>query len=100
MLKHIVMWKLKETAEGKNKLENVLLMKRMLESLPGRIPEIEFLEVGVNANHSDAAYDVVLYSEFRDEAALYAYQEHPEHVKVADFVAKVREERVVVDYLV
>ncbi|MDK2834550.1 MAG: hypothetical protein PWP63_1637 [Methanolobus sp.] len=66
MLKHIVMWKLKETAEGKNKLENVLLMKRMLESLPGRIPEIEFLEVGVNVNHSDAAYDVVLYSEFRD----------------------------------
>ncbi|MCQ6963297.1 Dabb family protein [Methanolobus chelungpuianus] len=99
MLKHIVMWKLKETAEGTNKLENALVMKEMLESLPGRIPEIVSLEVGININPTDAAYDVVLYSEFRDEAALYAYQEHPEHVKVADFVAKVREERAVVDYL-
>lgn len=100
MLKHIVMWKLKETAEGKNKLENALVMKEMLESLPGRISEIGSLEVGININPTDAAYDVVLYSEFRDEVALSAYQEHPEHVKVADFVAKIREERAVVDYII
>lgn len=98
MLKHIVMWKLKETAEGKSKLENALVMKEMLESLPGKISEIRFLEVGINIMPSDASYDVVLYSEFRDEAALSAYQEHPEHVKVADFVAKIREVRAVVDY--
>lgn len=98
-MKHIVMWKLKETAEGKSKLENALVMKEMLESLPGKISEIKFLEVGINIKPSDASYDVVLYSEFRDEAALSAYQGHPEHVKVADFVAKIREERAVVDYL-
>ena len=100
MLKHIVMWKLKDHAEGKSKDENAVVMKRMLEALRGKIPEIQFLEVGISVKPTDAAYDVVLYSEFKDETALSVYQEHPEHVKVADFVAKIREERAVVDYLV
>ncbi len=94
------MWKLKDYAEGKSKDENAAVMKEMLESLPGKIPEILLLEVGHNMKPSDAAFDIVLYSEFRDEAALSVYQGDPEHLKVAEFVAKIREERVVVDYLV
>ncbi|TGC09521.1 Dabb family protein [Methanolobus halotolerans] len=100
MLKHIVMWKLKETAEGRTSQENADLMKKMLEDLKDQIPEIESIEVGVNINSSDAAFDVVLYSEFRNEKALLSYQKHPEHVKVADLVGKINEMRVVVDYLV
>jgi hypothetical protein len=100
MLKHIVMWKLKDHAEGKSKDENAAVMKGMLESLQKKIPEIESLEVGINIDPSGAAYDIVLYSEFMDEASLSVYQEHPEHLKVAEFVAKIREERAVVDYLV
>lgn len=100
MLKHIVMWKLKDHAEGKTRDENAIIMKGMLEALKDKTPEIQFLEVGINVNPTDAAYDVVLYSEFMDEAALSVYQGHPEHLKVAEFVAKVREERAVVDYLV
>lgn len=94
------MWKLKESAEGKSKKDNALLMKEKLEALKGMIPEIGLIEVGLNIYSSDAAYDVVLYSEFRDEAALKAYQVHPEHLKVADFVGKIKEERFFVDYLV
>ncbi|WMW22819.1 Dabb family protein [Methanolobus mangrovi] len=100
MLKHIVMWKLKENAEGKSNIGNALLMKEMLETLKDVIPEIEMIEVGVNENPSAAAYDVVLYSEFRDEEALRIYQNHPEHMKVAEFVGKINEDRVVVDYQV
>ena len=33
MLKHIVMWKLKEFAEGKTKAENALIMKESLERI-------------------------------------------------------------------
>lgn len=95
MFKHIVMWKLKDRAEGKTRDENAAMMKSMLEALREKISEIRFLEVGINMEPTDAAYDIVLYSEFRDQTELAVYQAHPEHVKVADFVAKIREERSV-----
>jgi hypothetical protein len=41
---------------------------------------------------------VALYSEFDNEKDLEIYQKHPEHLKVAEFIAKVRERRAVVDY--
>ncbi|WP_406661365.1 Dabb family protein [Methanolobus sp. ZRKC3] len=100
MLKHIVMWKIRDGAEGKDKVENIKKMKDMLESLKGKISEISEIEVGINVNSSDAAYDVVLYSVFEDEDALLTYQKHPEHVKVAEFVGPISEQRVVVDYIV
>ncbi len=100
MLKHVVMWKLKSGAEGRTKQENAKLMKEKLENLQKMISEIEMIEVGININQSDAAFDVTLYSEFRDEEALVSYQKHPEHVKVADFVGKIVNERAVVDYIV
>lgn len=101
MLKHIVMWKLKET-EGSSKQENVLKMKAMLENLPEHIKEIEFFEVGLSyldtADVSNS--NLVLHSEFENEAALKAYAEHPEHLKVVDFAKQVVAERRVVDHLV
>lgn len=100
MIKHIVMWKLKDLAENKSKNENMQIMKNMLESLVDKIAEIEKLEVGLNIGSSEMAYDLVLYSEFKHEAALEVYQKHPEHLKVREFVGKVREKRVIVDYVV
>jgi hypothetical protein len=100
MLKHIVMWKLKESAEGNSKGENAKLMKEKLEALKAKIPEIGVIEVGINAIPSDAAYDVTLYSEFSDESDFKTYQVHPEHLKVAEFVGKINDNRVVVDYFV
>lgn len=100
MLKHIVMWKLKDVAEGRTKAENAKMMKSMLEGLKGKIAEIDHIEVGMNVIASEAAFDVALYSEFRDDKALVTYQEHPDHVKVAEFVGKIKAERVVVDYVV
>lgn len=98
MIKHIVMWKLKEFAEGKDKVENANIIKASLEDLQDKINEIKFIEVGININNSAQAYDIVLYSHFENMEDLNIYQKHPLHVKVADFVGKVREERVVVDY--
>ena len=38
MIKHIVMWRLQETAHGNGKAKNALLIKEKLEALRGRIP--------------------------------------------------------------
>jgi len=98
MIKHIVMWKLKEVAECGDRAQNARKMKHDLEALKTKIPQIRHIEVGINSIPSEASYDVALYSEFENEQDLDIYQKHPEHLKVAEFVATVRERRAVVDY--
>lgn len=94
MIKHIVMWKLKDEC----KEENAKKIKELLESLDGTIKELKSIEVGININKSDAAMDVVLYSEFNTLEDLEIYQNHPEHVKVGSFVKTVAIERKVCDF--
>jgi hypothetical protein len=98
MIKHIVMWKLKDFAEGCSREENAKKIKSMLEALRGKIDQIRYLEVGINVNKSEMAFDAVLITEFEDEKKLEEYKKHPEHVKVSEFVSKVRVDRKVVDY--
>lgn len=100
MIRHIVMWKLKDFAEGCSREENARKIKEMLEGLIGEVDQIGSLEVGINFNTSDMAYDAVLISEFENAQKLEEYKKHPEHVKVSEFVAKVRVGRAVVDYQV
>lgn len=98
MVKHIVMWKLKPSANGADKKTNAIKMKRMLEALQGVVPGAYKMEVGINYN--PGGYDVVLVSEFNDHDALEGYQVHPEHMKVKEFVHEVMSDRVVADYIV
>jgi len=98
MIKHIVFWRLKDSALGKSKLDNSRELKAVLEGLKDKIDTIKEIEVGINVNNSEAAYDVALYSEFDSPGDLETYQKHPEHVKVVGFVNEIREERAVVDY--
>ncbi len=100
MIKHIVMWKLKEVAECGDRVQNARKMKQELEALKSKIPQIRHIEVGVNSIPSEGSYDVVLYSEFENEQGLALYQKHPEHLKVAEFIGTVRERRAVVDYTI
>lgn len=99
MIKHIVIWKLKEHAEGKSRQENVLQLKNELESLNGKIPGLIHLEVGININkQSEDDSDVILYSEFENKQALENYYPHPEHKKIVPFAQAIRSERRVIDY--
>jgi hypothetical protein len=98
MIKHLVMWKLKDAAEGATKEQNARKMKTDLEALKHKIPLVGKIEVGLNFLPSDSAYDVALYSEFENEEDLALYQKHPEHRSVGAFVAKIAESRIVVDY--
>jgi hypothetical protein len=98
MIKHIVMWKLKASAEGANKEQNAKKIQAEIEALKSKIPQIKHIEVGTNILPSDAAYDVALYAEFASLQDLEIYQKHPGHVAVASFIKKVVEHRVVLDY--
>jgi hypothetical protein len=98
MIKHIVMFKLKDEALGKPKAENARLIKRELESLKGKIPEIRALEVGINCNHVPGEWDLVLVSEFDDLESMKRYQAHPDHVKAGEFIGQVRCDRAFADY--
>lgn len=98
MIKHIVMWKLKDYAEGRKKEENAKIIKNEIESLRGIIPQIRHIEVGINLNKGEGLYDIVLYSVFDSMEDLESYQNNTHHVKVAEYIGKVREERIAVDY--
>ena len=98
MIKHIVMFRLKESALGRSKNENLQELKILLESLQEKIPVVKCLEVGINIGKSASASDIALYSEFDDIQALENYRIHPEHVKVVDYIDKVCSERRVADY--
>lgn len=98
MIKHIVMWKLKDTAHGNTKEQNAELIKEKLEALNGRIEGMIRLEVGIDFSNTESSGDVVLYSEFRTEKDLENYQNHPEHKAVMPFIMEARAERRVVDY--
>ena len=98
MVKHIVFWTLKDSAEGRSAHQNAKEMKKRLEALNGRIPGLIKLEVGIDFGRTEASADVALYSELSDRNALNHYINHPEHVAVSDFVGKIRHDRTVVDY--
>ncbi len=98
MLKHIVMWKFKESTAGSSKDENLKTAKELLDSLPSRIPEIRSFEVGIDTLHTDSSHDLVLCSVFDNPQTLDVYQKHPEHVKVVGFLRKVHQGKVVVDF--
>ncbi|HET9024228.1 MAG TPA: Dabb family protein [Burkholderiaceae bacterium] len=98
MIKHIVMWKLKDHAEGADKAANAANMKALLDGCRDVVPGIVEFEVALARPGLEATYDVVLYSVFADQAALDAYQDHPKHVAVKPFIGAVRLERQCMDY--
>lgn len=98
MIKHIVFWRLKDEALGATKAENAQRIKREAEALVGLVPGVMQLEVGLDIEGSDAAWDVALYSEFDSREDLDAYQKHPAHVAVAKLIGEMRSDRAVVDY--
>lgn len=100
MIKHIVMWKLKDFAEGADKAANMEKMKQKLASCAKLVPGTLKFEVALAQPGLEATYDVVLYSEFDSKESLDAYADHPVHVAVKPFIGAVRLERQCMDYQV
>ncbi len=98
MIKHVVMWKLKDQAEGADKASNKVKMIELLQSLAGQIHQVASLETGDNFNPSDAACDLVLITTHTSRETLTQYIDHPVHKMAASFIVKVVAERRVVDF--
>jgi hypothetical protein len=99
MIKHIVMWTLKDEAYGIGREELARKIKNDLESLKATIPVIRHIEVGVNQLPGDAACDLCLVSAFADWDDLETYRTHPDHQAVVAFVKDAVTARHVVDYV-
>jgi hypothetical protein len=98
MIKHIVLWTFKSSADSRQKQENLLIAKEKLEAMGGKIPGLQKIEVGISFQSNNGAWDLALYSEFESKEALQEYQVHPEHLKCVGFLRNVRDQRAVVDY--
>lgn len=94
MVVHIVMFKFKEH----NKQENILVVKSKLEALVSQIPTLLTMEVGIDFNKSDRAFDLSLYSTFDTKDDMRTYAIHPSHLEVLEFIKSVTMESRVVDY--
>ena len=98
MVKHVILWTLKDEFNQEEKDNIKAGIKEGLEGLMGQIPGL--LEIKVNTNGlASSNADLMLDSTFESEEALKGYAVHPAHVAVAD--GKVRPytaSRVCLDY--
>ena len=99
MLKHIVLWKLKEDTSRPGGFQTAINMKRKLESMRGEISAINSLEVQLDIGRKNN-YDICLIAAFANEQALDEYINHPLHKEVSDFINTIRESRVAIDFWV
>lgn len=97
MVKHIVLFKLKDEAPADKKLEAMNAFKSAIEALPAKISVIRKVEVGLNMNPGET-WNIALYSEFDSLDDVKAYAVHPDHVAAGKLLAEVKESRACVDY--
>lgn len=83
MVKHIILWTLKDELSAAEKEAVKKGIKEGLEGLAGKIPGMVDIKVNINGLASSNA-DLMLDSTFESEEALKGYAVHPEHVAVAD----------------
>jgi len=98
MVKHVILWKLKEGITGAEKDKVLFEMKENLEALVGKVPGLVSLTIVTKPLASSNA-DVMLDSTLESEAALAGYQSHPDHVAAANtYVRPFTEVRLCMDY--
>lgn len=94
MVKHVVMYKLKEPTEA-----NKQALKDKFLSMRGKIDVLKDIQSGVDEIRSDRSFDVVLICEFDTMSDLETYRVHPVHLPVMEYVKSVVEKSHSVDYL-
>lgn len=98
MIKHLVFWRLNESAYGNDKQTNAKILKEKLLAMQGKTKGLLKVEVGFDFSNEKDSCDVALYSEFTSKEALHQYQIHPDHEDIKKWLSEVRYERRVVDY--
>ena len=83
MVKHVILWTLKNEYTEEQLAEIKAGIKEGLEGLAGKIPGLTKIHV-VTEGLPSSNVDVMLDSTFESAEALKNYATHPEHVAVAD----------------
>ena len=91
MYTHVVMFTLPDA-------EDIPSTVRTLTGMEGRIPQIRYLEVGVDDNPSVRSAHILLITRFDSKEAMRVYQDHPHHRHVMEHLKEVEVRAVKVDY--
>lgn len=83
MVKHVILWQLKDEFSAEEKETIKAGIKSGLEGLVGKVPGLLEVTVRINGLESSNA-EVMLDSTLESEEALKGYAVHPAHVEVAD----------------
>ena len=97
MVKHVLLWKLRDDLSAEEKRDVQEAVKKGLERLPGIIPGLVEAKVAIDPLGTSNA-DIYLDSTCTDQAALAVYQDHPEHVKIKEIIGPAAEIRLCMDY--
>ena len=98
MVKHIILFQLKDELTAEEKRAAMQEMKEGLEALVGKVPGLLEMQVQIEGLPTSNA-DLMLYSVLESEEALKVYANHPDHLAVA--IGKVRpffKNRVCLDF--
>lgn len=99
MIRHLVMLKFHDTAQGHSKAENLQTAKKKALAMQGQIPQILSLQIYLGAEGSeDRNCDFLIDSTFADMQALHAYQVHPVHKAFGEFIIPLRAVRACIDH--
>lgn len=98
MIKHVILWQLKDELSDEKRAEVKQAAKERLEALVGQVPGLLYVKVTIDPMSSSNT-DIYLDSAVEDEAALAAYQNHPAHVAIKNEIFAVYSKtRLCMDY--
>jgi hypothetical protein len=98
MIRHIVLFKIKDfssESERNEAIQNILVTFR---SLIGQIPQIRQFRVEQDCVHSSSSCEVIIDSVFDNPDDLKAYQAHPAHLDAVHLNKQWSESKMTGDY--
>jgi len=98
MIRHIVMFKLKNFPDESEKMAAAQEVIKQLDELPSKINVIRRYEAGIDVRKLSWSYDVVLTMDFDTMADLDTYTVHPAHQEFIVFNKDYSAEKVCIDY--
>lgn len=84
MVKHIILWTLKDSLSEEEKIQIKKSIKEGLESLQGVVPGLTDIKVQIDGRLASSNADLMLDCTLESEEALKGYAVHPAHVAIAN----------------
>ena len=84
MVKHIILWTLKDSLSEEEKIQIKKSIKEGLESLKGVVPGLTDINVQIDGRLASSNADLMLDCTLESEEALKGYAVHPAHVAIAN----------------